>query len=315
MAGRRLRRVTVALALSILACSGGCAGDDAPSGIRARGDCGSSTTEQYLSVPGVDPALTSLDVHRPPAVDGDCSDRPLVVWVHGGAWTGGDKADHIDDKVRLFTEAGFVFASVNYRLTDADAVPPSPQYPVHDADAAAAISWLVGHARELGIDRSRVAALGHSAGGGIVAAVATDPSFLGAHDLGLDALQCAGSIDGEGYDVTVGATHPEPFVHDVYLDAFGNDPVTWAAASPVRHVAAGQGIPDFFIAARGPEVRLDLHAEFAETLRSAGIPVTVVDAATLDHAEVSVDIGAPGDTVVTPPLMEFLGACFEQDRR
>ena len=292
-----------------------CGGPDASGTSAPTVPCGGSSTERYAELPGVPAELTSLDVHRPPEVDGACSDRPLVVWVHGGAWTGGDKADHIDDKVRLFTEAGFVFASVNYRLTDADAVPPAPQYPVHDADVATAISWLIDHARELGIDRDRVAVLGHSAGGGIVAAVATDPRFLGAHDLGLDALRCAGSIDGEGYDITAGATHPDPFVHDVYLDAFGDDPATWDEASPMRHVAADRGIPDFLIAARGPDMRLDLHAEFAAALRSAGVPVTVIDARTLDHAEVSVDIGAPGDTVVTPPLMEFLGACFDQDRR
>ncbi|UDY37548.1 alpha/beta hydrolase [Dermatobacter hominis] len=309
----RTRRLLAVLALLVplAACGGRDASDTAASMV----PCGGAATERYAELPGVPAELTSLDVHRPAAVDGVCSDRPLVVWVHGGGWTGGDKSDHIDDKVRLFTGAGFVFASVNYRLTDPATLPPAPQFPVHDADVAAAIGWLIDHARELGTDRARVAVLGHSAGGGIVAAVATDPRFLGAHDLGLDALRCAGSIDGEGYDITAGATHPEPFVHDVYLDAFGDDPATWAEASPVRHVSAGRGIPGFFIAARGPDMRLDLHAGFAEALRSAGVPVTVVDAATLDHAEVSVDIGAPGDTVVTPPLMEFLAACFEHDRR
>jgi acetyl esterase/lipase len=175
---------------------------------------------------------------------------------------------------------------------------------------AAAVAWLIDHADELGLDPDRVALLGHSAGGGIVAAVTTNPTFLAEHGLPLHSVRCAGSIDGEGYDVTAGATHPQPFVHDVYLDVFGGDPATWAEASPMTHISSGKGIPAYFVAARGNEMRLGLHTQFVDALRAAGVPVTVLDAQSLDHAEVSVDIGAEGDTVITPPLMEFLGSCF-----
>lgn len=266
----------------------------------------------YAEHDGVPEALNSLDVYLPPAdQDGECSGRPLLVWIHGGGWTEGDKAAGIEDKVRLFTGAGYVFASVNYRLTDPDVVPATPRHPVHDQDAADAVAWLVDHAGEIGADAGRVAVLGHSAGGGITAAITTDDTYLSSHGLGVDDVRCAGSIDGEGYDVTRGATHPDPNVNITYLNAFGDDPAVWAQASPVNNIRTGAGIPDFFVAARGTPMRLDLHAEFVEALRGAGIPVTVVDARALDHAEVSDDIGAPGDTVVTPALMEFLDGCFE----
>lgn len=269
-------------------------------------------TEQYAQHDGVPIELNSVDVYLPSAdADGECSSRPLVVWIHGGGWTEGDKAAGIDDKVRLFTSAGYAFASVNYRLTDPEVVPAAPRYPVHDQDAADAIAWLVKRSDELGVDAERVAVLGHSAGGGITAAIATDATYLSAQGLDVRDIRCAGSIDGEGYDVTRGATHPDPNVNLTYLNAFGNDPAVWAQASPMNHVRADAGIPDFFVAARGTPMRLDLHAEFVEALRDAGIPATVVDARALDHAEVSDDIGAPGDTIVTPALMEFLGGCFD----
>ncbi len=275
--------------------------------------CGSAETVQYSQHDGVSPELNSLDVHTPPPdANGECTGRPLVIWIHGGGWTEGDKASGIDDKVRLFTGAGYVFASVNYRLTDPNIVPAAPRHPVHDQDAADAVAWLLSHADEIGADPDRVAVLGHSAGGGITAAITTDDTYLSSHGLDVGAIRCAGSIDGEGYDVTRGATHPDPNVNITYLNAFGDDPAVWATASPVNNVRAGAGIPDFFVAARGTPMRLDLHGEFVEALRSADVAVTVVDARELDHAEVSDDIGAPGDTVVTPVLMEFLGGCLDR---
>ena len=128
---------------------------------------------------GIDANLNSLDISLPSAgEDDDCRGRPLVVWVHGGGWHEGDKADEIGDKVRLFTGAGYTFASVNYRLTDIALERPAPQYPVHDQDTADAVAWLVAHADELGVDAHLVALLGHSAGGGIVATITTDGRYL-----------------------------------------------------------------------------------------------------------------------------------------
>ena len=232
--------------------------------------CGTMQTFTYSALPEVDPNLTSLDVYTPPATDGACADRPLVVWVHGGGWAGGDKSEFMEDKIPLFNGAGFVFASVNYRLTDDSLTPPSPQFPVHDDDTADAVAWLVDHASQLGVDPSRVAVLGHSAGGGITAAITTDEQYLGRHGLPLDTIRCAGSMDGEGYDVTAGATTAPPEWQPTYFNAFGTDPAVWAEASPINHVAAGKGIPDYFIAARGIDWRVEQHLAFIAALRERG---------------------------------------------
>ena len=229
--------------------------------------CGTMQTFAYASLPGVEPNLTSLDVYTPPDNGGGCNDRPLVVWVHGGGWAGGDKSEFMEDKIPLFNGAGFVLASVNYRLTNDELAPPSPQYPVHDDDVADAVAWLVEHAARLGADPSEVAVLGHSAGGGITAAITTDERYLGRHGLRLDSIDCAASMDGEGYDITAGATTAPPEWRQTYTNAFGTDPSVWAEASPINHVAAGTGIPDYFIAARGVDWRLQQHIEFISALQ------------------------------------------------
>jgi acetyl esterase/lipase len=232
----------------------------------------------------------------------------MVVWVHGGGWTQGDKSEDMPDKVRLFNDAGYVFVSVNYRLTDRSV--PGPQYPVHDQDVADAVAWLVQHAGGLGADSARIALLGHSAGGGIVSAVATDDRYLGAHALALSAIRCVAGLDGEGYDVTAGATTSPPEVQAGYRDVFGSDPAVWAEASPVRHVAADKGIPPFFLAVRGEDWRRKPQDAFVDALRRAGVATTVLDATALEHMDLSTDLGAPGDTVLTPPVMDFLHGCF-----
>jgi acetyl esterase/lipase len=265
-------------------------------------------TVQYAGYAGVDPKLTSLDLYLP-AVHAPCHVRPIVVWVHGGAWQGGDKSEYMPDKVALFNGAGYVFASVNYRLTDSSAATPL-RWPVHDDDTADALAWLVSHASEFGGDPHRLAVLGHSAGGGIVAAIATDDRYLGRHHLALDTITCAGSMDGEGYDVVAGATTSPPEYHPTYLAAFGSDPSVWPEASPINHVAAGKGIAAYFVAGRGPEWRLEQHRRFVDALNRAGVPTTVLDARQLEHADLTTDVGAPGDTTVTPPLMSFLTKCF-----
>ena len=77
-----------------------------------------ATDIAYASTPGVDPSLLSLDVYPPPdACTGDPA--PVVVWVHGGGWSTGDK-DNLANKQQWAADHGWVLVSVNYRLS------PSP---------------------------------------------------------------------------------------------------------------------------------------------------------------------------------------------
>jgi acetyl esterase/lipase len=289
-----------------LVLSAACHGSSSEAGVCR--EAPAAKTVQYASHAGVDPNLTSIDLYLP-AVHPPCHDRPIVVWVHGGGWQGGDKKEFMPDKVALFNGASYVFASVNYRLTDTAAADPL-RWPVHDDDTADAVAWLVSHAGEFGGDPRLVAVLGHSAGGGIVAAIATDDRYLGRHHLALATITCAGSMDGEGYDVVAGATTSPPEYHPTYLAAFGTDPSVWPEASPINHVAPGKHIAAFFIAGRGPEWRLEQHRVFVDALNRAGVATTVLDARQLEHADLTTAVGAPGDTTVTPALMSFLTGCF-----
>ena len=95
----------------------------------------------------------SVDLYLPDA----SGPRPAVVYVHGGEWTKGDKAE-VSFKPKFFTENGVVFVSTNYRLF------PAAKHPAHASDVAAAVRWTVDHIAEYGGDPKKVVLMGHSAG-------------------------------------------------------------------------------------------------------------------------------------------------------
>ena len=122
------------------------------------------------------------------------------------------------------------------------------RFPTHDEDVAAAVAWVHDHIAEHGGDPDRIALLGHSAGAQIAASVATDPRYLGAHGLGLDALRCAGALDTEGYDVAAHGGHGQP---DLPRRVRRRPRDLGRRVADRRTSRAGSGIPRFLVVERG----------------------------------------------------------------
>ncbi len=90
---------------------------------------------------------------------------PLVVLIHGGGWTGGDKTGYGIGQIKPFLDAGISVASINYRLIQhamEEKVEPHVKAPLHDA--ARAIQFMRSKAKEWNLDKTRVGATGGSAG-------------------------------------------------------------------------------------------------------------------------------------------------------
>jgi acetyl esterase/lipase len=102
-----------------------------------------------------------LDIYRPESSD---QTLPLVVWVHGGGWRAGDKANNL---ALPLSGRGYVVASINYRLSG---VAP---FPAQIEDCRAAIRWLRANAAKYGFDPKRIGVWGGSAGGHLVALLGT----------------------------------------------------------------------------------------------------------------------------------------------
>jgi acetyl esterase len=91
---------------------------------------------------------------------------PVVVYFHGGGWVIGNIASHDGICRKLANASGCAIVSVEYRLA------PEHRFPVAPSDCYTAVSWIKEHGDKLGIDTSRMAVAGDSAGGNLSAVIA-----------------------------------------------------------------------------------------------------------------------------------------------
>lgn len=114
--------------------------------------------------------VLKLDEYAPPLSDTFTS-RPAIVWVHGGGFSSGDKTSaELVDESNTFAEEGYVNFSINYRLEPNGCSAGAPTVACIQAmqeatqDAQTAVSYVRTHAATYGIDPSRIAIGGSSAG-------------------------------------------------------------------------------------------------------------------------------------------------------
>jgi acetyl esterase/lipase len=244
-----------------------------------------------------------LDIQTPEGA----KDLPVVFWIHGGGWQGGDKSD-VQIKPRVFNEQGFVFVSTNYRLL------PEVEMSVLIQDVAKSLGWVHKHIAEYGGDPQRIFVMGHSAGAQLAALLCIDERYLKAEGVPFSALKGCVPVDGDTYDIPAIITTAEirQMVHGFPLPEyghrakFGNDPKKHIDFSAVTHVAKGKGIPPFLIlhVAGHPDVTAQAK-KLGMVLEKAEVPVTVFGARESTHNKLNADLGVPDDPA-TKELLKFL---------
>lgn len=267
--------------------------------------CGAAERErtefQYASFEGVDPNLTSLDVHATPGAEG-C---PILVWVHGGSWQAGGKRTRATMvKADHYTQQGWVFVSVNYRLAAED---NDIRWPDFGNDVADAVAWTIDNAESFGGDPDRVSIIGHSSGAHLVSIVGTHSTLLEEQGSSLNAVDCVVSLDS----VTQDLTDAPPWEVDIIELAFPNEEQKVDGSPTLQAIAAEQDFagPDFLIVTRGRDERIDSSERLAASINGVGGTAAVADVSPYDHGQVSTELGVPGETLVTDPVDAFLNSC------
>ena len=264
------------------------------------------TTHVYATYPNVSDRFTSYDLYVPEG----CGPFPVLVWVHGGAWVGGDKANpEVFDRVAYAFSLGYALASTNYRLANQFGKGTWPDYP---NDVADAVAHIVDNADRLRLDAERISLLGHSAGGHTVAIVTADRSYMTDRALDDDIVDCVIANDTEGYRLEDRATAYPLAIQN----AFGTDPDVLADASPSTRIER-EGAPTtrYLIVTRGSARRQEVASEFVDLVVAAGGDARLFVAGDYSHEDVNRVLGEADETILTPTVSEFLRECLTPSGR
>ncbi|SHI36682.1 Acetyl esterase/lipase [Hymenobacter daecheongensis DSM 21074] len=200
----------------------------------------SRRTADLAYVPASDPAFDTerhrLDVYAPRAQA--AAPRPVVLFIHGGSWTSGSK-DFYSFIGRRLAKQGVVAVIINYRLA------PDVLVPAMADDCARATAWVVQHIADYGGDPQRLYLMGHSAGGGLAALLATDDALFARHGLAQNPVRGTLLDDPAGLDMYDYLKKMQYPGDEQYLIPFGKDPAVWKAMAPQYHVTAAS--PPFVI--------------------------------------------------------------------
>lgn len=154
---------------------------------------------------------------------------PVIVMVHGGGWSRGDKAMRsvVEHKVARWVPRGFILVSVNYRLL------PQASVQQQVEDIAQALMVAQRRAVDWGGDRERFILMGHSAGAHLVALLTAEPALA----LARGASPWLGTVSLDSAALDVPAIMRMPHLR-LYDRAFGSDPAYWASVSPYQQLRA-----------------------------------------------------------------------------
>jgi acetyl esterase/lipase len=199
---------------------------------------------------------------------------PAVLHIHGGGYVVGAPEMNYASSRRLAVELGCVIVSVDYRLA------PETRFPGALEDCYAALTWLHAQADALGVDRSRIAVMGESAGGGLAAALALFARDRG--DVKLIALHLnAPMID----DRTPSLPDPHPYAGMICVTRTTID-LGWRCllghspgqekVSPYAAPARAENLADLpptYLTIGALDLFLEEVLDYARRLTRAGVPV------------------------------------------
>lgn len=251
-------------------------------------------TYRFADIPYGEHPRQKLDVYTPFTIQEVNDEKlPIVMMVHGGGWHGGDKAlrDVVQNKIHYFLPRGYLFVSINYRLTPE--VNPAEQA----GDVGRALSFIQKHAATWGGDAKRIVLMGHSAGAHLVTMLTSDVAI--AEEANVQPWLGTIALDSAAYNV-VELMHSRH--RRVYDRAFGRDPLFWEFASPALQLQSTPA-PMLLVCSTLWSHSCQQAEAYAGIIESLGGHVAVHQVV-LRHTMVNRMVGAPGS--ITEAIQQFL---------
>lgn len=241
----------------------------------------------YRTGEGADPVRHQLDLYLPK----DARDFPVVFFIHGGAWSMGNKNEYgLYEKLgKALAAQGIGMVSINYRLT------PKVTHPGHIEDVAEAFAWVHANIGEYGGDRTRLFVSGHSAGGHLCALLTTDERYLKKHGLNARAIRGCVPVSGVFFLPT-----------DFMKNVFGNDADQRKQASPAMHTR--EGLPPFLILYADADLKpcgKGNCENFCDLLRKKGVDASAREFKDCNHLLILLQLCNPEQAVFSA-LRDFI---------
>jgi acetyl esterase/lipase len=211
----------------------------------------------------------------------DGADLPVIMYVHGGRWRGGERQNPDGLQVAEWAGRGFFAMTVSYRLVEASPAPAAYQ------DLQTAIRWVHAHADQYGIDTDRIYLIGNSAGGHMVTLVAT---------LGEGPYPRIGGWEDARSDIR--AVISAAGTYELNTLSWGNlwtplqgDPIeARELASPIRHVRAGNKPILLVHSDDDRSVPVQQAVDMAAALQRAGVQHRFVHLTNAGHMSVTDEV-------------------------
>ncbi len=241
----------------------------------------------YNEAKDADPVRHKLDLYTPKGA----KNYPVMMFVHGGS---GNK-DLYAALGETFAKQGIGTAVINYRLSSAKG---DIKHPDHVKDVAKAFAWVKGHAGSYGGNAEKLFISGHSAGGHLVALLATDEQFLKAEKCSVKDVRGVMALSGV-YMIAPGVA--------VLKEAFGSDAKACEAASPFNQVKANA--PPFLLAYGDKDFPLmdQMAEQFGKKLKDNKCDAAVMKLTQRDHFSIIIRTASSADDPMTKAMLEFMG--------
>lgn len=224
--------------------------------------------EKAIPGPKGAPDVTVFVINADPVVP-----RPAILHIHGGGFIAGDARAGLAELQAEAKTLDCAIVTVDYRLA------PEAPFPCALEDNYTALLWLHSNAEALGVDRTRIALQGESAGGGHAAMLAIAACKRG------DAPICFQALTFPMLDDRTGSIRRPAEPIGAFLWTSALNVLGWSAllgspaggdavpegASPAR-VEDLSGLPPTFIAVGGLDLFVEEDITFANRLIAAGVP-------------------------------------------
>ena len=231
---------------------------------------------------------------------------PVMVFIHGGSWTSGDKSlsaggeDIYGNIGRFYASRGIGVAVINYRLI------PDVNWRTQLDDVAQAVRAIAAKARQTGGDPSRIFLLGHSAGAHLAASVALNPSLRAKYNL--PRISGIIGVSGAAYDMTDAETYRLGNQPSFYAERFAENGANpdWQRNASAATYLSRSAPPFLLFYANGDSASLRRQSQhFHELIQAKGLRSRLVRVPGESHILIVLTLTRE-DKATMPAITDFI---------